>query len=117
MRTQLYLIQGGVWRDEPLNVATNAPDNHGIEAWCRLTNLWQQAEFVDCCGELLVPLRPRNKRFIQPLEKWETQVTKYGSQSKDVVRDHIHGTTSVAHLSSVERWTVGDVPGGTKHSG
>ena len=33
-------------------------------------------------------MKPTSERFTQTLKKWETQVAKYESQSKEVIGDH-----------------------------
>ena len=91
MSAQPHLILLGVLRDEPLNIVMNALDCRGFEAWRRLTKHHELATASRIRGllwELLNPT-PTNDGFMQSVEKWETHVAKYESQSKDVVGYHI----------------------------
>ena len=75
-----------------LSTVMNAPDNHGFEAWRSLTNHCEPAAANRFCGlqrELSHPIKPTSKGFVQFLEKCVTQVTKYESQSKEEIGNHI----------------------------
>ena len=69
MSAQLHLIMVGWWQHEPLNIVMNALDNHGFEAWRRLTNLCEPetaSRFRGLLRELLGPPGPNIDGFTIP---------------------------------------------------